>query len=199
MATSPNYWNLWQHDVKRYEEDHGAALPNEVKIARLLTKTKGALQQHFQLRAEQITNHNEIRASWTTTRRSLLSQPSGFVGPNLSFAQRVLLFSSPKHTQQPHVFWGSVFLPCWQAQHFGCEKGTFSAGAWRCHFNRVNVLLQWVNMCARMTRNGFAPVAARVCLPLGWHGYSVERVPVSGCAYHLVGMDSVCSALSKRA
>ena len=51
----------WEYDINRYEKDNGTALPDGVKIAILLNKTKGALQQHLQLRAGQITNYNEIR------------------------------------------------------------------------------------------------------------------------------------------
>ena len=60
----------WEYDINRYEKDNGTALPDGIKIAILLNKTKGALQQHLQLRAGQITNYIEIRAeqsSWTTT------------------------------------------------------------------------------------------------------------------------------------
>ena len=52
----------WEYDINRYEKDNGTALPDGIKIATLLNKTKGALQQHLQLRAGRITNHNEIRA-----------------------------------------------------------------------------------------------------------------------------------------
>ena len=52
----------WEYDINRYEKDNGAALPEGIKIAILLNKTKGALQQHLQLRAGQITNYIEIRA-----------------------------------------------------------------------------------------------------------------------------------------
>ena len=60
----------------------------------------------------------------------------------------------PQNTLKKHMFfWGSVLLPRWQAQHFGCEKGTFCARAWRGHFNQVNVLLQGINMRMPMARN----------------------------------------------
>ena len=52
----------WEYDINRHEKDNGAALQDGVKIAMLLNKTKGAPQQHLQLRAGQITNYNEIRA-----------------------------------------------------------------------------------------------------------------------------------------
>ena len=51
-----------EHDINRYKKDNGAALPDGVRIAILLNKTKGALQQHLQLRAGQIVNYSEIRA-----------------------------------------------------------------------------------------------------------------------------------------
>ena len=52
----------WAYDINRYEKDNGTALPDGIKIAILLNKTKGALQQHLQPRAGQITNYIEIRA-----------------------------------------------------------------------------------------------------------------------------------------
>ena len=52
----------WEYDINRYEKDSGTALPDGIKIAILLNKTKGALQQHLQLRAGQIANYIEIRA-----------------------------------------------------------------------------------------------------------------------------------------
>ena len=52
----------WEYDINRYEKDNGTALPDGIKIAILLNKTKGALQQHLQLRAGQITNYIKIRA-----------------------------------------------------------------------------------------------------------------------------------------
>ena len=52
----------WEYDINRYEKGNGAALPDGVRIAILLNKTKGALQRHLQLLAGQITNYNGIRA-----------------------------------------------------------------------------------------------------------------------------------------
>ena len=47
----------WEYHVARYELDNGQALPDTVKIAILLKETKGALQQHLQLRAGQVTTY----------------------------------------------------------------------------------------------------------------------------------------------
>ena len=52
----------WEYDINRYEKDNGTAPPDGIKIEILLNKTKGALLQHLQLRAGQITNYIEIRA-----------------------------------------------------------------------------------------------------------------------------------------
>ena len=60
-------------DINHYQKDNGAALLDGVKIAILLNKSKGALQQHLRLRAGQITNDNEIRASWISTFMSMLT------------------------------------------------------------------------------------------------------------------------------
>ena len=51
------------------QEDNGASLPDGVKIATLLNKTKGALRQHLQLRAGQIASTSE-QSSWTSTKRA---------------------------------------------------------------------------------------------------------------------------------
>ena len=52
----------WEYDVARYELDNGQALPDTVKIAILLNETKGALQQHLQLRAGQVTTYSAMRS-----------------------------------------------------------------------------------------------------------------------------------------
>ena len=48
--------------VARYELDNGQGLPDTVKIAILLNETKGALQQHLQLRAGQVTTYAAMRS-----------------------------------------------------------------------------------------------------------------------------------------
>ena len=53
----------WEYGVARYELDNGQALPDTVKSAMLLSETKGALQQHLQLRAGQVTTHAAMRSS----------------------------------------------------------------------------------------------------------------------------------------
>ena len=74
----------WEYDINRYEKDNGAALPDGVKIATLLNKTKGALQQHLQLRAGQITNYNEIRVVILDYYKTIsaFSRASSAVGTN---------------------------------------------------------------------------------------------------------------------
>ena len=52
----------WEYDVARYKLDNGQALPDTVKIAILLNETKGALQQHLQLRAGQLTTYAAMRS-----------------------------------------------------------------------------------------------------------------------------------------
>ena len=51
----------WEFDVKRYEKDNNATLPDQVKIAILLNETKGPLQQHLQLNASNIPTYNDLR------------------------------------------------------------------------------------------------------------------------------------------
>ena len=74
----------WEYDINRYEKDNGTALPDGVKIAILLNKTKGALQQHLQLRAGQITNYNEIRVVILDYYKTIsaFSRASSAVGTN---------------------------------------------------------------------------------------------------------------------
>ena len=52
----------WEYDIARYELDNGQALPDTSKIAILLNETKGALQQHLQLRAGQVTTYAAMRS-----------------------------------------------------------------------------------------------------------------------------------------
>ena len=52
----------WEYDVARYMLDNGQALPDTVKIAILLNQTKGALQQHLQLRAGRVTTYAAMRS-----------------------------------------------------------------------------------------------------------------------------------------
>ena len=52
----------WEYDVARYKLDNGQALPDTVKIAILLNETKGALQQHLQLRAGQFITYAAMRS-----------------------------------------------------------------------------------------------------------------------------------------
>ena len=74
----------WEYDINRYEKDNGTALPDGVKMAILLNKTKGALQQHLQLRAGQITNYNEIRVVILDYYKTIsaFSRASSAVGTN---------------------------------------------------------------------------------------------------------------------
>ena len=75
---------LREYDINRYEKDNGTALPDGVKIARLLNKTKGALQQHHELRAGQITNYSEIRVGILDYYKTIsaFSRASSAVGTN---------------------------------------------------------------------------------------------------------------------
>ena len=59
----------WEYDINRYEKDNGTALPDGIKIAILLNKTKGALQQHLQLLDRSRTTSRSEHSSWTTTKR----------------------------------------------------------------------------------------------------------------------------------
>ena len=52
-------------------------------------------------------------------------------------------------------------------------------------------------MCLRWAWIQFASALERVCLPVGGLGYSSERVHLNGCAYQLVGLDTVPGALER--
>ena len=81
----------WEYDVARYELDNGQALPDTVKIAILLNETKGALQQHLQLRAGQVTTYAAMRsivveyyrATTTLSKLKMMHNPSAnnYSGP----------------------------------------------------------------------------------------------------------------------
>ena len=60
----------WEYDINRYEKDNGTALPDGIKIAILLNKTKGALQHtsNCELDRSRTTSRSE-HSSWTTTKR----------------------------------------------------------------------------------------------------------------------------------
>ena len=74
----------WEYGVARYELDNGQALPDTVKIAFLLSETKGALQQHLQLRAGQVTTYAAMRsivveyyrATTTPSKLKMMHNPS---------------------------------------------------------------------------------------------------------------------------
>ena len=74
----------WEYDVARYELDNGQALPDTVKIAILLNETKGALQQHLQRRAGQVTTYAAMRsivveynrATTTLSKLKMMHHPS---------------------------------------------------------------------------------------------------------------------------
>ena len=81
----------WEYDVAGYELDNGQALPDTVKIAILLNETKGALQQHLQLRAGLVTTYAAMRsivveyyrATTTLSKLKMMHNPSAnnYSGP----------------------------------------------------------------------------------------------------------------------
>ena len=59
---------------------------------------------------------------------------------------------------------------------------------------RVCLPFGWHGFSAERVRVSDGDSAGElVLLPFGWHGFNAEPVCVSGCAYHLAGMDSVLS------
>ena len=57
-----NFFLQWEYEVTWYELDNGLSLPDTVKIPNLLNETKGAVQQHLQVGAGQVTTHTEMRS-----------------------------------------------------------------------------------------------------------------------------------------
>ena len=55
-------FTTWEVQLSRYEQDNNTLLPDAVKIAILLSETKGPLQQHLQLQAGHITTYAQIRS-----------------------------------------------------------------------------------------------------------------------------------------
>ena len=54
-------FTTWEFEIARYERDNQAPIPDNIKIAVLLNETKGALQQHLQLRAGTIQRYADVR------------------------------------------------------------------------------------------------------------------------------------------
>ena len=55
-------FTTWEFQLSRYEQDNNTLLPDAVKVAIPLNEAKGALQQHLQLQAGNITTYAQIRS-----------------------------------------------------------------------------------------------------------------------------------------
>ena len=56
-------FSTWEFELARYERDHSAQLPDQVKIAVLMNQTTGPLQKHLHLNAGTTPTYAEVRAA----------------------------------------------------------------------------------------------------------------------------------------
>ncbi len=55
----------WEFDIQQYESDNSTSLPDQVKVAVLMNRTRGPLQQHLHLNAGASPTYAEIRTTIT--------------------------------------------------------------------------------------------------------------------------------------
>ncbi len=80
----------WEYDIQQYVSDNSSTLPDQVKVAVLMSRTRGPLQQHLHPNAGASPTYAEIRATITeyprvyTTFSTLQQNPSSAVSTNYS-------------------------------------------------------------------------------------------------------------------
>ena len=78
----------WEYEIQQYESDNSTNLPDQVKVAVLMNRTRGPLQQHLHLNAVASPTYAEIRTTITeyqrahTTFSRLQQNPSSAVSSN---------------------------------------------------------------------------------------------------------------------
>ena len=78
----------WEYEIQQYESDNSTNLPEQVKVAVLMNRTRGPLQQHLHLNAGASPTYAEIRTTITeyqrahTTFSRLQQNPSSAVSSN---------------------------------------------------------------------------------------------------------------------
>ena len=60
----------WEYDIQQYKSDNSTALPDQVKVAVLMSRTRGPLQQHLHLNAGASPMYAEIRTTITEYQRA---------------------------------------------------------------------------------------------------------------------------------
>ena len=60
----------WEYEIQQYESDNSTNLPDQVKVAVLMNRTRGPLQQHLHLNAGQSPTYAEIRTTITEYQRA---------------------------------------------------------------------------------------------------------------------------------
>ena len=53
----------WEYEIQQYESDNSTNLPDQVKVAVLMNRTRGPLQQHLHLNAGASPTYAEIRTT----------------------------------------------------------------------------------------------------------------------------------------
>ena len=82
----------WEYEIHQYESDNSTRLPDQVKVAVLMNRTRGPLQQHLHLSAGASPTYTEIRTTITeyqrahTTFSRLQQNPSSAVSTNYNGA-----------------------------------------------------------------------------------------------------------------
>ena len=60
-ATFEACLQVWETDVAKYEKELGAALSDDVKLATVVSRTKGALRDHLTLNINKVTSYKVLR------------------------------------------------------------------------------------------------------------------------------------------
>ena len=80
----------WEYDIQQFESDSNARLPDQAKVAVLMNRTRGQLQQHLHLNAAASPTYAEMRTTITeyqrayTTFRRIQHNPPSAVSTNYS-------------------------------------------------------------------------------------------------------------------
>ena len=78
MAARTNIWrnnfkesfSNWEYEIQQYESDNTTNLPDQVKVAVLMNRTRGPFKQHLHLNAGASPTYSEIRTTITEYQRA---------------------------------------------------------------------------------------------------------------------------------
>ena len=68
----------WEYEIQQYESDNSTNLPDQVKVAVLMNRTRGPLQQHLHLNAGASPTYTEIRTTITEYQRAHTQPLAGY-------------------------------------------------------------------------------------------------------------------------